>query len=403
MGNGTNISVIIPTYNCGKYLVGAIESALNQTYLGVEIIVVNDGSSDNTDEIVKPYLNRITYLKQDNSGLSNARNNGFLVSRGDFVCFLDADDILLPDKFEKQMAVFIQHPEVGVVICGYYDVEEDGETIIQAVNKHWHMDGLERLLNHEVFPPHAALIRRQALEASYLFPEKIDTNESQEDWQLWLDLALNDVIFDSVAEPLCKYRRRKGSISSNHLKHQEGARRVVKWLRDHPKAGLYKKQIDRLGALVEMEYCARALLIGDIPLAKQTVISAIHENPAFWYQAENYMRLFERSLTIQQVAEWKIKPDPTWFQNRVIGDALPLFEHALPYRQVRRLYAATYLCLSDLAYHCGMTELRQLAVFHALQNSLYVCFNLGNFSKFVRGLIGPGLVSNIRKFIYIRN
>ena len=184
--DNTLISIIIPAYNCAEYIDKAISSALSQVGVRCEIIVVNDGSPDATDDAVQPYLDRIIYLKQENRGLSAARNAGFRASSGDFVCFLDADDLLLPDKFLRQLAVFEREPDLGIVISGYFDVAADGETVLQAVRKPWHRDALQRMLNHEVFPPHAALIRRSVLERSTLFPEDIVTAESQEDWQLWL-------------------------------------------------------------------------------------------------------------------------------------------------------------------------------------------------------------------------
>ncbi len=152
------VSVVIPAYNCAAYLPAAIESALNQTHPMVEVIVVNDGSPDNTDEVIQPYLDRIIYIHQENRGLSAARNAGFRASQGEFLCFLDADDMLMPDKFERQLEVFVRDPELGVVISGYIDVEEDGETTIQTVRKEWRHDAIERMLRHEVFPPHTALI-----------------------------------------------------------------------------------------------------------------------------------------------------------------------------------------------------------------------------------------------------
>jgi len=101
------ISVIIPSYNSGKFLGEAIESVVNQTYKNIEIIVINDGSTDNTEEIVKKWQKkdrRIRYLKhKENRGLSVARNDGIRISKGDFISLLDADDFWMKDKLEKQM------------------------------------------------------------------------------------------------------------------------------------------------------------------------------------------------------------------------------------------------------------------------------------------------------------
>ncbi len=92
------ISVIIPTYNGARYIRQAIDSVLAQSYSDYEIIVVDDGSTDNTAEILWPYGDRITYLYQSNQKLPTARNNGITASKGKYLAFLDSDDLFLPDK-----------------------------------------------------------------------------------------------------------------------------------------------------------------------------------------------------------------------------------------------------------------------------------------------------------------
>src|SRR2546430_1863396 len=138
------VSVIIPAFNSARFLGEAIDSALSQTHTNIEVIVVNDGSTDGTDDLVQRYLHSIRYLKQSNRGLSGARNVGFKASSGTFICFLDADDILLPEKFERQLALFEREPDIGIVISGYFDIDSDGSTI-RRVEKHWHRDALDRL------------------------------------------------------------------------------------------------------------------------------------------------------------------------------------------------------------------------------------------------------------------
>lgn len=381
------ISIIIPAYNCAEYLSAAIESALAQLDVACEIIVVNDGSPDHTDAVVQPYLGRITYIKQLNRGLSAARNAGFRASSGEFICFLDADDILLPDKLLRQLAVFEREPDLGVVISGYFDVQADGETVIQAVHKPWHRDALQRLLNHEVFPPHAALIRRSVLEASSLFPEDIATADSQEDWQLWLDLALAGVQFSSVPEPTCKYRRRPGSISADPLRHLDGARRVVRWLQHEPRARRYAKDIDRLAAIVELERVARAWQLNKVDTAAETLQPAIRINPNFWMQPDTLLMLYRKSLSLADEACWSRAPDLSNFQHQFIDGMLPaLLEDNI---QLRKLRAAAYLTLVDLAYGQSDGTMRRRALCHALLDSTRVCISPHGVGKLVRGLVGP--------------
>jgi glycosyltransferase involved in cell wall biosynthesis len=126
------VSVIIPTYNCSQYLPQAIDSVLNQTYKNQEIIVVDDGSIDNTSEIIKSYLSKIRYVYQENQGVSEARNRGLYLAKGELIAFLDADDLFLPTKIERQVAIFDVQPEIGIVNSGFRIITENGEALMDV-------------------------------------------------------------------------------------------------------------------------------------------------------------------------------------------------------------------------------------------------------------------------------
>ncbi len=105
------VSVIIPTYNCARYLSQAIDSVLHQTFMDLEIIVVDDGSTDRTPEVAAQYSDHITYIRQPNAGNAAARNRGVAEARGRWLCFLDADDLWEPRKLERQLFDLLRHPE----------------------------------------------------------------------------------------------------------------------------------------------------------------------------------------------------------------------------------------------------------------------------------------------------
>ena len=111
------VSVVIPAYNAGPYIAETLESVLRQTYLHREIIVVDDGSTDDTERRVEAYLRHIHYLRQDNGGEGKARNAGLRVSTGDYVAFLDADDLWLPEKLEVQLQVAALCPDSRMIVC----------------------------------------------------------------------------------------------------------------------------------------------------------------------------------------------------------------------------------------------------------------------------------------------
>ncbi|HVF47851.1 MAG TPA: glycosyltransferase [Pyrinomonadaceae bacterium] len=124
-----SVSVIIPNYNYAHYLREAIEGVLNQTYPDIEIIVVDDGSTDGSSEILKSYGDRILLILQNNQGVSAARNNGVMSSHGQYVAFLDADDSWLPKKIEREVEQFSLNPKLGLVHVGVREVDAVGNHI----------------------------------------------------------------------------------------------------------------------------------------------------------------------------------------------------------------------------------------------------------------------------------
>ncbi len=129
MNSSPGVSVIICSYNHGRFLPSCINSVLNQSYANFEIIVIDDGSTDNTKEFIKPYLNRITYRYQENQGRGASRNTGINLAQYRWIAFLDADDLWVPDKLEKQIKAVTEHPEIDLLVtnaCWF-----DGDTIVQ--------------------------------------------------------------------------------------------------------------------------------------------------------------------------------------------------------------------------------------------------------------------------------
>lgn len=134
------VSVLIPAYNCSKYIGAAIESVLSQTFQDFEIIVVDDGSEDETASIVKKYEG-VHYVYQEHAGVSAARNRALKEARYELIDFLDADDLMLPEKLEKQIHYLDENPECEIVFCQYenfLDLDESEVTLRhrQMLEKH---------------------------------------------------------------------------------------------------------------------------------------------------------------------------------------------------------------------------------------------------------------------------
>jgi glycosyltransferase involved in cell wall biosynthesis len=213
MGNDSHsISVIIPAYNSEAYLTEAIESVLAQTFPGLELIVVDDGSTDGTATVAHRFSDpRVKYHYQPNRGPSAARNRGIRLSVGEFLCFLDADDLLEPAKLEKQLDYLLARPDSEIVFCDWLSVDVAGK-VIQGFSYQGEGNLFDALLQSNKFPIHAPLVRRRVLDRVGFFDESL---MAMEDWDLWLRVAENDVLFGRIDQPLVRYRLTAGSNSSN--------------------------------------------------------------------------------------------------------------------------------------------------------------------------------------------
>ena len=233
MSESPLVSVVIPTYNTARYLPATLSSVLGQTYRSLEIVLVDDGSTDATSEIVKPFQadSRFRYLPQPNGGAARARNRGVIESRGEFVAFLDADDLWLPQKLEKQMPLF-SDPKVGIVYTDRIDIDENDHVIPCVELVHHRGTGLVgQLLIRNFVPMSSAVMRRAVFEKSGEFDATLARSE---DLDFWLRAALN-FGFDYVDEPLVKHRRWPNQLTQNRHKVFESSFRIQdRFLRDHP-------------------------------------------------------------------------------------------------------------------------------------------------------------------------
>jgi glycosyltransferase involved in cell wall biosynthesis len=197
------ITVLMPVYKGATYLNEAIESILNQSYTNFEFLIINDGSPDNSEEIILSYTdNRIRYIKNEqNMGLIATLNKGIKLAKGEYIARMDQDDISLPDRFHKQIEFMEQHPEVG--ICGSY-VEEFG--IDPAIVKfpETHDEIVASLLFYSPIS-HPASIWRTNIFSTYSLQFNKDFVQA-EDYKLWTD-ASTYVRLYNFPQVLLNYRR----------------------------------------------------------------------------------------------------------------------------------------------------------------------------------------------------
>lgn len=197
------VSVIIPAYNQGHYLGAAIESALDQTYASFEIIVVDDGSTDDTPQVTGSFEHRgVQYVYQANAGLSAARNTGIRHSRGEYLTYLDSDDLFTPRKLELLVSQFERDPELGFAAGQAVLIDEHGEPLDKIFNAPPPIEPSDLLLWNP-FHVGSTMVRRTWQERAGLFDESL---RAYEDWDMWLRLALLGCKMGWAAQPVSLYR-----------------------------------------------------------------------------------------------------------------------------------------------------------------------------------------------------
>jgi PAS domain S-box-containing protein len=210
-GSDPLVSVVIPTYNYARFVSAAVESALAQTYAAREILVIDDGSADNTREVLAPYDGRIRYLYQQNQGLSAARNTGIRAGQGDYIALLDADDLWHPAKLEAQMRYLADHPEVGLLACERVkEVPPSWPAVDLAPALSARSITLEDLVLASRFGPSSVVIARRCFERVGHFDPGL---RAVEDREMWLRIASVYPI-RKLSLPLWWYRIHPANMSA---------------------------------------------------------------------------------------------------------------------------------------------------------------------------------------------
>ncbi len=218
------VSVIIPTYNRAAYLREAIDSVLGQTFVDFELIVVDDGSTDNTKEVVASIEDsRIFYKYQENSGVAAARNTGITISKGEYIAFLDSDDVWLPHNLEIKVRSLDTHPAAGLVCSDAYISDYKTKSVLGHL---WH----GKPFNHQVDPavaeaqplqemlrrgcfimPQAAVVRHNVFAKCGYFDESL---RSGEDWDMFVRIVRHFPVA-TIDIPLLRIQRHDDSLSGS--------------------------------------------------------------------------------------------------------------------------------------------------------------------------------------------
>jgi hypothetical protein len=217
------VSVVIPCFNGARFLSEAIDSALAQTYRDVEIVVADDGSTDDSVAIVARYGERVHGLRQANAGPSAARNLALAAATGEFVALLDADDRFHPRKLERQVDVLRARPDVAAVYCGWQLVDADGRLLPERGWPTVDGDLLAQLVLGNLFHPVSVVLRRTVVDVAGGFDDRCPVNE---DWDLFLRASRHGT-WACVDEVLCDYRIHPGQSHQRLALVHQVAREIL--------------------------------------------------------------------------------------------------------------------------------------------------------------------------------
>lgn len=232
------VSVIIPVYNAEKYLLEAIESVIDQSYDDWEIIAVNDGSTDSSPDILKNYEDRypskIRVLHQPNSGLSAARNAAIAAANGEYIAFLDADDLWLPEKTDEQVYLLDNNSDIGLVYSDIFELKNGKLKKRRNVigGRMFRGDIFDSLFYQNFIPVLSVMVRKSVLDKCGLFDP---VYHGTQDYDLWMRIA-DKYQIDFIDRQLAIYRIHEQNMSANNVEKmgREDLELMEQWLEKKP-------------------------------------------------------------------------------------------------------------------------------------------------------------------------
>jgi len=303
------VSVVIPAYNAMNYLPETVESVLRQSFTDFEVLIIDDGSSDHivqwASQIADP---RVRLISQENQGLPGARNTGITQAHGEYIAFLDADDLWELTKLEKQVRCLDNNPAVGLVHTWMLLVDEQGKSTGRVMKSNGEGDIWKQLVERNIIACPSVIVRRCCFEAVGIFDINL---RSIEDWDMWLRIA-SRYPFAVIKEPLAYYRQLPGSMSKNCQVMEQAFHRVIeKAFHSAPSELLYLKNRSYGYANLCLAWKALQSHERDYKLALHFQQQAIYHYPQLRFSWE-YIRLSLALATLQ------------WFGQKQYGKVLTL-------------------------------------------------------------------------------
>jgi len=287
------VSVVIPAYNVGSFITETIQSVLAQSFRDFETIIIDDGSTDNTAEIIASFP--VRYMYQENQGPPSARNKGIELARGEYIAFLDSDDIWVENALEKRVEALDKHPEVAFSYGQAYHIDENCQTLRLFKPPHNYSrvregrDVIQEMLIHgNLVILSSIMVRRSCLDEVGLFD--LNYRAGSEDLDLWVRLAKRYAIA-YIAEPLVKYRLHSQSVSSNREvdEIEKTNHRIIEVIFNDVELGpLFSAQADTVYSHLNVRLAEYAYERGQMKTARGYLFKALKSHPwgyfrSFWW------------------------------------------------------------------------------------------------------------------------
>jgi len=394
------VSIVIPNFNHAQYLGAAIASVLTQTYTPVEIIVVDDGSTDQSRVVVAQFGNQIRTIWQENQGLSAARNTGIRASKGEYIGLLDADDLYEPYFLETLFTRLRVNPDADGIYCGYQFVDQHNNALSQiearlipAAQLH------DTLLDGNFFVPESMLVHRRCYTRAGAFDEKL---RACEDWDMWLRITSQyKIIGTSVV--LTRHRVLAGSMSSDPTRMIVNRMAVLKkHLGAEP--GVYSVANNRTCQAYGEAYLISAveyLQYGDIDQAYACLSKGTQLYPWLLYQLRTFFELGcgrqpkgERSnfatLDLTSNAQILMQLLARLFQEQKL---------AVELRQAKQeIYALANFALGLLSYGADRLADARHYLLQALGQDAKLLMNRQWLTTLIKAVLGKRLVKRLKRY-----
>lgn len=307
------ISVVVPVYNGAIYLKDTLDSALNQTYKNTEIIVVDDGSQDESASIVASYGDRVTYMLQANGGPASARHSGVLLSKGEYVAFLDQDDLWDKDKLEKQINLLEFHAAAVGVYCDHRSIDNEGK-IIGCSGAEGHMRASGKILDvlidgNFILTASLVILRRSAYDNAGGFD--VHNPFWGDDYDLWMRISSLGAFLYQI-DTLVSYRRHNNNTSGSDFEMLAGNMHALKNVEKYIKHSATTKTLRKLKSSLYSVTLGKAWhlkRLGHPCAAFKTYVECFRLRPlrpiVWWGMVNSIFMLISFSF----VSKWRMRND----------------------------------------------------------------------------------------------